>query len=223
MKTKFLGAAAALTLMFSASAYAVPTVVQTQTLEHLPGPTETATPWSDTFTFNKYTGTEPLFGVVLTAIGTSTSSLDVTNNSGSTVTVNGSVGSIIDMTVAATTITLNVQPSGVFSESIAGGATANFGPLTGSDSDSQTILFFDPLIAAFIGAGTFDVNLVADGILTLIGGGGNLDASQTTTSYGSFTVEYLVDVDSISEPAPIAVLGLSLLGLAALRRRRKTA
>ena len=206
--------------MFSASAYAVPTVVQTQVGEHLPGPTETSTPWSDSFTFNQYNGAQPLFAVVLTAFGTSTSSLDVTNNSGTTVTVNGSVGSTIDMTVASTAITLNVQPSGGFSETIAAGATNNVGPLFGNDSATQTILFFNPLIANFVGAGTFDVDLIADGILTLIGGGGNLDASQTTTSYGSFTVEYLVDTETISEPAPIAVLGLSLLGLAALRRRK---
>jgi hypothetical protein len=221
MKSKILGAAAVLTLMFSASAHAVPVVVQTQFDEHNVGPTETSTPWSDTFTFSQYNGIPPLFGVVLTAFGTSTSSLDLTNNSASPVTVNGSVGSTIDMSVAATAITLNVQPSGSFSETLPGFGSTTVGPLLGSDSDSTTIFFFTPaLLAPFIGAGTFDVNLVADGILTLIGGGGNLDASQVTTSYGSFTVEYLVDITSVSEAGSMAIFGIGLLGLVAMRRRK---
>ena len=169
MKTnlKFLAAVAVATVAMSQSAWAMPTIVQTQIQEFLPGPTEVATSWNTAFTFSKYTGVDPLLGVQLVLNGTSTTNLDLTNNATSTVTVNGSVGAQLNATVVGPGLNIQTVPTTPFSQSLTAGQSVSLGPLTGSDSDGTTLTVLDGAsFSFFFGPGSFNVDVDATGALT---------------------------------------------------------
>lgn len=219
------GTTAAFALVGMTAAQAAPVIVQSQSQTYQAGPTLEPTPWSTLFTFDKYTGPDPLLGVQLILSGTAETTLTLTNNVGSSTTVSGSVGAQLDALVQGTTISLQTIPSIPFSETVAGNDTVVLGPSTGTNSTLQTLTSLDGAnFTFFIGAGTFDVDLDADGLLQLLGGGGNITAQQVTSAFGTFTVNYIADVDvEIAEPGILAAFGLGLIGLGVMRRQRRDA
>lgn len=98
--------------------------------------------------------------------------------------------------------------------------TRDFGPEMSSGSWSDTLMD-GAALAAFSapGGGTFDVGCDTISGLNVAGGGGNVDATQDTTAGCGASVSYVYDeAIPMPVPAPIALIGLGLVGLAVRRR-----
>lgn len=109
--------------------------------------------------------------------------------------------------------------------SYAPGESLTFGPFT--PSASETYLFPpNDSVAKFLGAAgdTFSVNCTSLSSLLVLGGGGNITATQSTTAGCGASVEYTYDPappPPQKTPEASTVLGLGLLGLGALFKRNK--
>ena len=80
-------------------------------------------------------------------------------------------------------------------------------------------------VADFVGAGTTSFNCTTLAGNNQVGGGANITVTQATTAGCGVSVVYTYDAPvtppvAIPEPASMALVGLGMLGLAAVRRRK---
>ncbi len=114
----------------------------------------------------------------------------------------------------------NVQVGPQAFNNLGVGASAPFGP---SFATGQAMPMFTNAgdLAAFTGVGTFSIGLDTLSGQSILGGGGNITAAINTEASATLTVEYDYTTTpvGVSEPATLAMGGLALLGMVALRRR----
>jgi hypothetical protein len=216
-------ATAALTLAAStASAALIEVQSQSQTAPF------DLTSWTDNFTFNLFdsslVGGAALQRVELSLFGESTTNLIFSAVTDSW--VYGSAGSNIFATVGIGSGSLNidVSPADSFGDTspgeyIADGTTLVLPTLTGSDATTTATSAAADLLA-FTGPGTFNVDMLGLGSLTLTALGGNVDTVQETQSTATFGVSYFINAPTtVPNPGTLALLGLGLLAM----RFRKSA
>ena len=77
-------------------------------------------------------------------------------------------------------------------------------------------------MAAFLGAGTFSIGIDTLSGQQILGGGGNITAAISTQASATLTVDYdYQNVTTTDEPATLAMAGLALAGMVAIRRRAR--
>ncbi|MDD5295599.1 MAG: choice-of-anchor E domain-containing protein [Rhodocyclaceae bacterium] len=131
---------------------------------------------------------------------------------------------------AITNISYDIKPGGVNLTLAANGDVSgldwhSFGAKTQTVTTSTSYTAangaeWTALLAEFVGAGTVNVDANAYGSASTQGPQ-NVDFSPTAFASGGVTVTYWYDVTTVvPEPGSLVLLGASMLGLAAARRRR---
>jgi opacity protein-like surface antigen len=95
----------------------------------------------------------------------------------------------------------------------------------GSVDKTDTLSLTAANLAAFIGNGTTTFTCESGVSNTQNGGGGNIVVTQSTSAGCGLSVVYTYDVPTpppanVPEPASMALVGLGMMGLAAIRRRK---
>ncbi len=92
-----------------------------------------------------------------------------------------------------------------------------------TDDSSRSFTFTGSDLAAFIGAGTFDISCSTQTNSQFVGGGGNLTAAQNTQAQCDGTVTYDYDVaNNVPEPAAAWLIGAGLLGFVGFRAKKSS-
>jgi hypothetical protein len=193
----------------------------------------TATVWDEIFTFDKFDplefGGKYLAKVEIELEGNAITTLNLTSDTDPSF-AKGNVGADItaDFSGLIPDLSLKVLPSAAFGEGTPGdlglavpSATGlTVGPLEGDDFDSFSSTESGTL-SAFTGTGTFDVDLLALGDLSLSQLGGNVTSSQSTTAGASVVIRYFVDeYPPVPVPEPLSLLPVALVGVGLLRSKR---
>ncbi|WP_346288399.1 PEP-CTERM sorting domain-containing protein [Zoogloea sp.] len=168
--------------------------------------------------------TVTLYGAInqnLSAENTGATSDNLTPVAGGTIRFRQGGSTVLAQVLPTTTGTAFAATAYDGTSDFGGTSGINFGVL--SANDSTTVTLSGAALTAFIGTGTlsgFDVRAIGNGAIN--SDNGNLDSSISTEALARLTLtyDYTPTTNKVPEPASMALVGLGMMGMMALRRRR---